>query len=140
MAARIPTLDELRPYVDVRFARGGGPGGQNVNKVNTRVTLLLDFQNCPLFTDEQRRRIGGRLGKRLSADGRLQIHSQPERSQMRNREDAEAKLIELLTQALRVDPPRRPTKPSYGSKVRRLTAKRSRAETKRERRGGWRED
>ncbi len=128
-----PNIAELEPWMEVRFARSGGPGGQHVNKVSTRVTLLLDFEHCPCFDTTQRRRIARRLATRLAHDGRLRVVSQRERSQRRNRAAAEQRLIELLVEALRRRRPRRPTRPTRGSRERRLREKRLRGETKRRR-------
>jgi len=125
---------DLTPWIETRFSRSPGPGGQNVNKVSTQVTLLFDFDNCTEITPDQRRRIRRKLSTRLSRDGRLRIISRKERSQIRNRKTAMLRLIELLENALRVTKTRRPTRPTASSKRKRLEQKRHRAQRKSDRR------
>ncbi len=127
-------IDDLRPWIGARFARSAGPGGQNVNKLSTRAELLFDLENCPLLSPEQKRRVRARLASRLTADGRLRVVAQRERSQSANRQEAGRRLVELLRQALRVDPPRRPTVPTRAAQARRLESKRLRGQIKRGRR------
>lgn len=127
-------IENLRRWVDVRFARSGGPGGQHVNKVSTRVTLLFDFELCDLLTPTQRGRIRQRLATRISRDGRLRVVSRKLRTQGANRAAAEQRLIELLREGLKVQRIRRPTRPTRASRERRLTEKRRRSETKQRRR------
>jgi len=124
----------LRPEIEVRFTRSAGPGGQNVNKVSTRVTLLFDFQHCAAFTDTQKQQLHRRLATRLSRDGRLRIVSQRARTQSANRALAEDRLLELLRETLKTRKIRRPTRPTAASRTRRLDAKRRRGEAKRSRR------
>lgn len=126
--------DALAAWIEYEFDRSGGPGGQNVNKVSTRATLLFDFENGTLLSQTQKARIRQRLGRRLSADGRVRIVSQSERSQLGNREDALRRLIQLLETALHVDAPRVATRPTLGSKRRRLDAKRRAGALKQSRR------
>ncbi|MBK8915146.1 MAG: aminoacyl-tRNA hydrolase [Phycisphaerales bacterium] len=125
------TLDDLLPHISHEFDRGGGPGGQHVNKVSTRAVVLFDFEQCPKFDAAQRTLIRRRMAKRLSADGRIRIVSQSERSQSANRADAEQRLLTLLIAATHVERPRTPTRPTAGSRRRRLAAKQQRSETKR---------
>ena len=73
-------IEHLRRWLEVRFARSGGPGGQHVNKVSTRVTLLFDLQGCEILTPAQRSRVRQRLATRLSHDGRLRVVSRESRS------------------------------------------------------------
>ncbi len=116
-----------------KFSRSSGPGGQNVNKVSTRVTLLLDIADCPAFTEFQKKRIGAHLKTRISKDGVLRVISQRHRTQAANKEAATTKLVELLAGALETKPHRRKTKtPAYAVR-RRLEEKKQRSMLKKQR-------
>ena len=121
--------DEL----SVVFSRSSGPGGQNVNKVSTRATVLFDVALSPSLTDEQKRKIRERLATRVSGEGVLRVSSQRERSQSANRAAAEARLIELLREALAEQPPRRPTRVPRAARERRVAAKKLHGARKRDR-------
>lgn len=115
------------------FSRSGGPGGQNVNKVNTRATLRLDLHSAPV-APEERERLEVRLANRLSVSRELLIHSSQTRSQLRNREIAKARAEELLLEALRTPKKRKPTRPGKEATRRRLEKKRRQATKKADRR------
>lgn len=111
-------------------SRSSGPGGQHVNKTETRVTIELDVDALPL-TDDQKQLIRTRLGGRITKTGILRVTSQAERSQLANRDRALARMEELLRDALEERTPRKPTRVSKAHKQRRLEEKKRRGETKR---------
>jgi len=122
------------------FIRSSGPGGQNVNKLATAVQLRFDVRHSPSLPHEVRARLERLSGRRLTRDGVLVITAQRHRTQERNRDDALERLVELVRAAAVRPTPRRPTKPTYGSKVRRLEGKKRRSGVKAMRQGKPGED
>jgi ribosome-associated protein len=113
-----------------RFSRSSGPGGQSVNTADSRVELVFDVAGSAALPEPLRERLLARLGHRL-VDGRLRIAASEYRSQHRNREAARSRLADLLTEASAPPPAkRRATRPTRGSKERRLSAKSQRSQTK----------
>jgi ribosome-associated protein len=116
-----------------KVSRSGGPGGQNVNKLNTRVTLLFDVSNCGSLNDLQKQRILTRLASRADRNGVLRVVSQKYRTQGANRKAAVERLQQLLNDALKIRPVRKKSKVPYAAKQRRLEEKRRRSLLKRQR-------
>ena len=112
------------------FTRSSGPGGQSVNKVSTAVELRFEAERSPHFTTSQKVRLKRLAGRRWTNEGAIVIRAEETRSQARNRELAEARLVEMILAALIAPKRRIATKPTYGSTQRRLVAKSVRADVK----------
>jgi ribosome-associated protein len=128
---RVPA-DELH----LEYARSGGPGGQRVNKVETKVILRFSVEGSRALDERQKARLRTALGPRLTAAGEVVVRADRFRDRARNLEDARTRLASLLAAALLPPKPRVPTRPSRGSVARRLESKRRRSIRKRERGDG----
>jgi len=125
--ARDLTIEEND--LDISFVRASGPGGQNVNKLSTAAQLRFDTRRLSLPADAQAR-LARLAGQRLTKDGVIVIHAQRFRTQERNRSDAIERLVALLAEAMERPTPRRPTRPTAGSRQRRLEGKKRRSDIK----------
>lgn len=132
---KVPNASKLSQELQFTTSRSGGPGGQHVNKVSTKVTLRFDVRNSNLLTQEQKAVLEDRLRSKLTSDGVLVLSSQEKRSQLANRENVIAKFDRLMARAFTPRKPRKPTKPSKASIEKRLQEKKKLSEKKRYRRG-----
>jgi ribosome-associated protein len=122
-----PTLIIPDEELTERFVRASGPGGQHVNKTSTAVELRFDVQASPSLPHEVKARLVKLAGSRLTLEGVLVLFAQGARSQEMNRQEARGRLAELIRRATERPKPRRPTKPTYSSKLKRLEAKSQRS-------------
>ncbi len=128
------TKAALAKEVVYKTSRSGGKGGQNVNKVSTKVELLFPLAESLLFTDDEKALIHQKLQSRFNKDGLIQVFCDEERSQLLNKEIALERLATLLTGALHVPKVRKPTKVSKQAKEARLAGKKATSEKKESRR------
>jgi ribosome-associated protein len=129
----LPTREEILRSVSFKTSRSGGKGGQNVNKVSSKVELIFDLETAAYFDEDEKTRLKEKLENRLDSEGLLHIVSQEDRSQLLNKEKTIVKLIDLLKRSLVVQKKRKPTKIPKGVIEKRLKNKASTAEKKKNR-------
>jgi ribosome-associated protein len=125
---------KIHREAEIKATRSSGKGGQNVNKVSTKVEVRLNIANSSLLTEEEKQLLAVKLEKKLTADGWLVITEQGSRSQLENKQVAIARLYSILEKCFVKTKKRKPTKPSKSSKEKRLKTKKLRSETKKNRR------
>ena len=130
----------FKPELSFKTSRSSGSGGQNVNKVATKVELNFDVNASALLTDEQKVIVFEKLINRINKNGILQIVSQSERTQLMNKKQAVKRFYEIIENCLIEEKPRIPTKPSKAAKERRLKKKKMLSEKKGRRREGTKDD
>ena len=122
-----------RTELEVRATRSGGPGGQHVNTSSTKIELRWQPGSSVALSDVQRDRVLAALSTKLDSEGWLRLTASEHRSQLQNRDAAEARLVAIVKGALVVPKPRRATKPTYTSKAKRLESKSQRSDVKQQR-------
>jgi len=133
----MPAMIEITSWLRIdeddliwKATRASGPGGQHVNKTSTAIELRFDVRNSPYLPDDVKARLETLAGSRLTQDGVLVLFAQGSRSQEMNRQDALERLIDLIRRATEKPKPRKATKPTYSSKLKRLEGKSKRSTVK----------
>lgn len=134
MQTRQVTSQLVASELEFVTSRSSGPGGQNVNKVNTKVTLRWPVVGSVILSAEERETITQKLASRITLEGELVISAQDKRSQLQNKEAVLAKLDELLTKAFVKKKKRKATKPSKGAVQKRIESKKKKSDKKKMRR------
>lgn len=125
-----PHKRDFSSEFDFTTSRSSGPGGQSVNKVNTKVTLRFDVDHSQILSEDEKAKLKEKLSNKISGDNVLIINAESDRSQLRNKEEAIRKFYELLKEAFKVKKKRKPTKPTKASVQKRLDKKKQQAEKK----------
>ncbi len=133
MSYTLANIPDLSPEFIFQASRSSGPGGQNVNKVNSKIELRFNIQNSNLLTDNQKEILLSKLSAKISLEGFLIVVSQRDRSQLVNKEDAISKIYSIIEKALRPVKHRKSTRPTRSSVEKRLTGKRIKAYLKQNR-------
>lgn len=129
LTARVKSKD-VTNELDFTASKSGGPGGQNVNKVNSKITLRFDVQNSESLSEEEKEKISEKLANRISTDGVLIITAQSKRTQLQNKEAAIEKFNQLMGKTFARKKKRKATKPTKASKEKRLKSKKMHSEKK----------
>ena len=134
-----------RIYIDdseivILMSKSSGPGGQNINKVNTRITLKWNIMNSTAFTPRDKERILVKLSNRIDSEGNLHVSSQDSRSALQNRQNAEKKLAQIIGDAIKIPVKRKPTQIPDQERQKRITEKKQRAQIKKLRQTSYEEE
>ena len=127
----------LEQHLILTATRSAGPGGQNVNKVSSRIEARLNLESCPIFSEAEKAILRQKLASRITLEGEMIITSQIHRSQLMNKEEAINRLCQLIALALTPVKPRKATRPTKASVERRLKSKLVKKITKQNRKKDW---
>lgn len=127
----------MLPELEFKMSRSSGPGGQHVNKTNTRVSLIFNVGSSSVLNDEEKAVLFTKLSNKLDNQGNLIIHSQEKRSQIQNKEIAIGKFYDLIRKAFEKKKIRKASKPGKAAIEKRLSEKKALSQKKKERRGDW---
>jgi ribosome-associated protein len=127
------TIELLKKEFKYFASRSSGPGGQNVNKVSSKIEIRFDIESSSVFSPEQKLILIAKLGNRITSEGELIITCQEDRSQLKNKETATRRIIELLQRAITLRKSRKPTRPTRSSVEKRIELKKQRSSVKQNR-------
>ncbi len=130
MASLEDIIDDIEKFSEVSFSRSSGPGGQNVNKVNTSVQLSMDIERFTCLTVAETERLRNKLSSRINIDGQLFVRAQQQRSQLKNRQFALNRMAELVLDSIKKTKSRKKTRASKAAQEKRLHEKKRRADIK----------